>query len=368
MLDLAARLALRGAGYIEPNPMVGAVVVDPGGEVIGLGHHRRFGGPHAEREALDDCRRRGGDPRGGTIYTTLEPCNAQGKQPPCTEAIIRAGPARVVTARRDPHPAKGGGAECLRRAGIAVEFSDISEGAVAVGAPYVKRLTSGLPWVIAKWAQTADGDTRRGPDGSRWICGEAARRRVHRLRARVDAIVTGMGTVLADDPLLIARGVKVRRLARRVVVTTRGAIPEGRILMRTAPQIPLTIATIPQPHDEAAESGGGGDGAPNGVDVLRLPAADDVVDLRALLRELARRYDAATVLLEAGETLLTECFEEEVVDEAIVYLAGAAGMRAPPRGLEGPMGSFLAPDSAFRLWRWRPIGPDLELRYRATDR
>ncbi len=368
MLDLAARLALRGAGYVEPNPMVGAVIVDGRGEVIGLGHHRRFGGPHAEREALDDCRGRGADPRAGTLYCTLEPCNAQGKQPPCTREIARSGVARVVAARPDPSPLKGGGAEWLRAAGVAVEFSEASPLAAWVGAPYAKRLGTGLPWVIAKWAQTVDGDTRRGPDGSRWISGEAARRRVHRLRARVDAIVTGMGTVLADDPLLSARGVKVRRLARRVVVTTRGAIPEGRLLMRTAPQIPLTIATTPQPHDEPPEGSGGGDGTPTGVDILRLPAADDVVDLRAMLRELARRYDAATVLLEAGETLLTECFEEEVVDEAIVYLAAAAGMRAPPRGLEGPIGSFLAPDSAFRLWRWRPIGQDLELRYRATDR
>ncbi len=366
MLDLAARLALRGAGYVEPNPMVGAVLVDPRGEVIGLGHHRRFGGPHAEREAIDDCRGRGADPRGATLYVTLEPCDAHGKQPPCTNAVIGTGIARVVAARRDPSPDKGGGADRLRAAGIAVEFTGDSPLASYVGAPFAKRVTTGLPWVIAKWAQTIDGDTRRGPDGSRWISSEASRRRVHRLRARVDAIVTGMGTVLADDPLLIARGVKVRRLARRVVVTTRGSIPEGRILMRTAPQIPLTIATIPQPHDEAPENSGGVDGAP--VDILRLPAADDVVDLRAMLRELARRYHAATVLLEAGETLLTECFEEEVVDEAVVYLARGACLREPPRTLEGAIGVFLGAGSGFRLWRARPVGPDLELRYLGPER
>ncbi len=360
MLDLTARLALRGAGNVEPNPMVGAVIVDRAGRVIGAGHHEKIGEWHAERQALEACRRLGNDPRGGTMFVTLEPCDTQGRQPPCTQAIVRSGLSRVVAARPDPHDLKGGGGNRLRAAGIEFEFSGASPMATAVGAPFVKRVTTGMPWVVAKWAQTVDGDTRRGPDGSRWISGEGARRRVHRLRARVDAIVTGMGTVLADDPLLIARGVKVRRLARRVVVTTRGAIPEGRILMRTAPQIPLVIATIPRPHEELA-------GSPAGVDVLRLPAADDVVDVRALMRELVRRYDAATVLLEAGETLLTECFEEDVVDEAIVYLAQAAGMEAP-RVLEGAMGQFLADHGAFRLWRSRPVGPDLELRYVAAER
>lgn len=359
LLDLAARLAWRGAGHVEPNPMVGAVIVDTAGRVIGLGHHEEIGQWHAERHALEDCRRRGIDPRGATMYVTLEPCDTQGRQPPCTQAILRSGLARVVAARRDPHALKGGGADRLRSQGLDVVFSDASPMAIAVGAPYAKRTVTGLPWVVAKWAQTQDGDTRRGPDGSRWISGEAARRRVHRLRARMDAIVTGMGTVLADDPLLIARGVRTRRVARRVVVTTRGALPEGRILMRTAPQFPLTIATLPEPRDGDQ----GADAAPTGVDVLRLPAADDLVDLRAMLRELVRRHDTATVLLEAGETLMTESFEEGVVDEAIVFLAGAAELAPEPPRLQGAMGPFLRRDGPFTLWRARPVGADLEIRY-----
>src|ERR1041384_1914007 len=189
MLDLAGRLARGGAGCVEPNPMVGAVVVRDG-VVMGMGHHRRYGGPHAEREALADCRSRGDDPRGATVYVTLEPCCHFGKTPPCTDALIEAGVARVVAARRDPNPASGGGAAVLERAGIGVEFCGNSPSALAVSDPFVKRVTTGLPWVIAKWAQFEDGRMVTRPGEPRWISHEWARRRVHRLRGRVDAIVT----------------------------------------------------------------------------------------------------------------------------------------------------------------------------------
>src|SRR5262245_52581624 len=154
-LDLAARLACRAAGDVEPNPMVGAVIVRDG-RIIGMGHHRKFGGLHAEREALADCRRRDEDPRGATMYVTLEPCRHFGKQPPCTDALIEAGIARVIAARADPDSTSGGGAEVLREAGIPCEFSDASRNAIELSDPFVKRVQTGLPWVIAKWAQTVD--------------------------------------------------------------------------------------------------------------------------------------------------------------------------------------------------------------------
>src|SRR5262245_42932667 len=198
-LRTAARLALRGRGGVEPNPMVGCVIVSapPRSEVVGWGYHRRVGGPHAEIVAL---RRAGPKARGGTMYCTLEPCSHVGRTPPCTAAIIEARIARVVTARRDPNPIAAGGLDCLRDAGIAIEGTDACEAAIAVSDPFAHRVRSGLPWVIAKWAQTADGKvaTRPPHNESQWISSEASRMLVHRERGRVDAIVTGIGTVLRD--------------------------------------------------------------------------------------------------------------------------------------------------------------------------
>ena len=198
MLDLAARLAMRAAGDVEPNPMVGCVIVRPGegdlaSRIIGRGHHRFFGEEHAEAEALADCCRRGQSPRGATMYVTLEPCNHQGKQPPCTDAIIAAGIGRVVCARRDPNPAAAGGEGKLRAAGIDCEVNDSSVLATRLADPFAKRVTTGLPWVIAKWAQTIDGWIATRTGESKWISGAPSRNKVHRIRARVDAIITAIG-------------------------------------------------------------------------------------------------------------------------------------------------------------------------------
>lgn len=355
-LDLAARLALRGAGDVEPNPMVGAVLVDPGGTVIGLGHHRRFGGPHAEREALADCAGRGLSARGATLYVTLEPCRHHGKTPPCTEALIRAGIARVVAARRDPSFEAGGGEAALRGAGVEVRFSDASPLAEYVSAPFIMRTTAGRPWVIAKWAQTLSGDMRGRPDGSRWISSEAARRRVHRLRARVDAIITGMGTVLVDDPMLTARGVaRVRRVARRVLVTTRAGVPEALVLTRTAAAAPVIVATchpapvMPEPP----------------LELISLPARKSGVDLAALLRELTQRHQATNVLVEAGPTLLASFFAARLVDEAVVHLARGAGSTSTPVLPDGPVAEELA--RRYVLVRRVSVGGDAELRFLRRD-
>ncbi|GAF88580.1 unnamed protein product, partial [marine sediment metagenome] len=204
MMARAIALARRGEGHVEPNPMVGCVIVR-NRRSIGEGYHRRFGGPHAEIEALLACTR---DPQGATVYVSLEPCCHHGKTPPCTDALIAARVARVVVAARDPNPVvRGRGIRRLRTAGIDVETGVLEGEAAEVLAPYATRVRLYRPFVIAKWAQSLDGKLATRTGHSQWISCEASRRRVHRLRARVDAILVGCGTVLADDPLLTARGV-----------------------------------------------------------------------------------------------------------------------------------------------------------------
>lgn len=369
MLDLAAGVALRGAGRVEPNPMVGCVLVRDGA-VIGVGHHRRYGGPHAERDALASCKRQGHDPHGCTAYVTLEPCNAQGKQPACSAALIEAGVARVVYARRDPNGAKGGGADTLRAAGIVCE--ECSESAMAFGlaAPFLKRLATGLPWVIAKWAQTIDGRVATRTGESKWISNDRSRRRVHRVRSRVDAVLTGIGTVIADDPMLTARGVGVRRVARRVVADTDLDLPLGCALVRTAREVPtivacdasLVTAEIAREKVRALQSAG--------VHVLGVPArtrsgSASGIDLGALLRVLNAEHQVATVLVEAGPGLMGSLVEDDLVDEAVIYIAPMLlGDELAKSAAVGRVAEHLRAARRFELWRARPIGSDLEVIYR----
>lgn len=340
--------------------MVGAVVVR-GGRVIGVGHHRRYGGLHAEREALADCRRRGEDARGATVFVTLEPCCHHGKQPPCTDALIEAGVARVVFARRDPHELSCGGAEVLRRAGIECELSEASVLATRLSDPFIKRVTTGLPWVIAKWAQTADGRLVTGAGEPRWISNELSRRRVHRLRARVDVIVTGIGTVLADDPELTARGVRrVRRVARRVVLDPRGEMPrECRLLEAAGPVV------VVRSGEGGGQSTGGhaASGTGGRAQVEKVEAAGDGerLDLVAVVRMLGERYGATNVMLECGPRLLGAFAETGLIDEAFVYVApDAAGTPAEAPSL-GPTEAWV---HRLELVRSRPLGGDRELWFR----
>jgi diaminohydroxyphosphoribosylaminopyrimidine deaminase / 5-amino-6-(5-phosphoribosylamino)uracil reductase len=371
MLNLAARLALRGAGYVEPNPMVGAVIVREG-VIIGMGHHRRFGGLHAEREALADCRARGNDPRSATIYVTLEPCRHFGKQPPCTDALIEAGLARVVFAREDPGEASGGGAAVLMQRGIQCQLSGACGLATGISDPFVRRAKTGLPWVTVKWAQTVQGRIATQAGENRWISNELSRRRVHLMRARVDAVLTGIGTVLADDPMLTARDVFVRRVARRVVVDTHLRLPLESALVRTAGQVPTIVAC------SAAHIAGAGAKARDelhraGVTVIgvseRQTAGGPGVDLRELFLILMRDHGVATALVEGGPTLISSLFEADLVDEAIVYVAPlaveeeqtrlAALARTAPRLVDGKQ---------FTIWRQSQLVDDAELVYRRATR
>ncbi len=361
-LDLAARLGLRGWGHVEPNPMVGCVLVRPrsagqlneplAARLIGMGHHRRFGGPHAEAEALAHARALGHSPRGSTAYCTLEPCAARGKQPPCADALIEAGVARVVCAAADPTPSKGGGAACLRAAGIEVALTDASRDAVELSRPWIKRVTTGLPWVIAKWAQTLDGKVATRTGESRWISGERSRAAVHRTRGRVDAILTGISTVKADNPRLDARGVTIRRRAARVVIDPALQMPaeaamysvtEGGPIVRVA----SADAKARQPAEPRREE-----------QVVFVPGDGRHIDLRAMLATLASR-SISTVLSECGPGLQSALLAAGLVDELHIYLAptilGDGEARAAVRGWAN---GALADAVRFERVFSKSIGPD----------
>ncbi|HYE61465.1 MAG TPA: bifunctional diaminohydroxyphosphoribosylaminopyrimidine deaminase/5-amino-6-(5-phosphoribosylamino)uracil reductase RibD [Phycisphaerales bacterium] len=372
MLDLAARAALRAAGHAEPNPLVGCVLVKDG-RVLGIGHHRRYGGLHAEREALLSCQRQGNDPRGSTAYVTLEPCNGHGKQPPCSQALVEAGVARVVYARPDPNPPKSGGAMTLRQAGIACELSTDSPLASGLAAPFVKRLATGLPWTIAKWAQTIDGRIATRTGESKWISNERSRVRVHRLRGRVDAILTGIGTVLADDPLLTPRGVRARRVPKRVIADTDLDLPASSMLASTAKDTPtllaceasLTTAEITKHRVAYLQS--------LGVQVIPIPTRPRAgsasgIDLAALLRVLAAEHQVATVMVEAGPGLLGSLVEEDLIDEAVIYIAPMLlGDELAKSVAVGRVAEQLKSARRFDLWCVRPVGGDVELTYRRRE-
>lgn len=362
MLRRAALAGWRGLGHVEPNPAVGCVIASPHGTVLGIGHHERFGGPHAEARALERCRELGRDPRGATAYVTLEPCNAHGRNPPCSEALIAAGIARVVYARGDVNPLKSGGAARLRAAGVRVDHVSCAL-ASALAAPWARRFEHGLPWVIAKWAQTIDGRIATSSGDSKWISCPASRRRVHALRARVDAIITGVGTVLADDPLLTARGVPVRRIARRVVIDPRLRLPSGCALLRSLDRAPLTLVTS-QTTDRARVARAAELSA-MGVEVLALPPASagqlPIIDV---LRYLVSTHDASNVLVEAGPRLTGSMLRERHINELLVFIAPTilGDPRGLPPGDTGPA-TTIAAAHRFTLTRARTLSGDVVLRY-----
>jgi diaminohydroxyphosphoribosylaminopyrimidine deaminase/5-amino-6-(5-phosphoribosylamino)uracil reductase len=335
----ALELAVRGVGAVEPNPPVGAVIVAPDGRQIAAGWHRRFGGPHAEADALADAAARGADVRGAAMYVTLEPCTAFGgkKTPPCADALIAAGLRRVVVAMPDPDAnVSGRGIARLRDAGIDVAVGLCQAAAGQLLAPYVKLRTLRRPWVIAKWAQTADGFLALPPGAGRWISSEASRRRAHELRAICDAVAVGIGTVLADDPLLTNRS-GVGRTPARVVLDTNLRIPAGCKLVATAATggpatgpagviVATTAAAVEANREKAAELRSAG------VELLELPSPEGAISLPALLDALGRRA-WTRLLIEGGARLLAAVLEAELADEVWAFISpgrlGPAGKGLP---------------------------------------
>jgi len=326
----AIELARRGEGCVEPNPMVGCVIVRDD-ETIAEGWHERFGGPHAEIHALQKA---GDRARGATAYVSLEPCCHHGKTPPCSDALLAAGVSRVVIAMADPFPqVDGGGAEQLRAAGVDVTVGIAEAEARRLNAPYLKLVERGRPWVIAKWAMTLDGRIATRTGDSQWISGAASRAIVHRLRGRVDGILVGRGTAEADDPLLTARPPQdetPRRVAARIVVDSQASLARGSRLVQTAAEAPVLVVAGPAaPAENVARL------REAGCEVLRCESERREERLEQLLDELGRRR-MTNVLVEGGAGLLGSLFDAGAVDEVHVFIApkivGGAAALSPIGG------------------------------------
>ncbi|MDA0588896.1 MAG: bifunctional diaminohydroxyphosphoribosylaminopyrimidine deaminase/5-amino-6-(5-phosphoribosylamino)uracil reductase RibD [Planctomycetota bacterium] len=348
----AIALARQGLGFVEPNPAVGAVLVDARRNLLGEGWHERFGGPHAEVNALADFKNRNSDAKArselaatATLFVTLEPCCHTGKTPPCTDAVLASGVRRVVVALGDPSlHVSGGGIAQLKRAGIDVSVGLLEAEVRQLNAPFLKLAQTGLPYVHVKWAMTLDGNIATRTGSSQWISNEKSRAVVHELRGRMDAIIVGAGTARADDPSLTARS-PGPRTATRVVVDSQAALSVESQLVKTVADAPVLVATLESaPEDRIAIL------QTVGVDVVRLPALASGnrlpesarPDLRALLIELGRR-GMTNVLVEGGSDLLGSLFDldlkegQQLVDEAHIFVApkfaGGAKAVSPVGGI-----------------------------------
>jgi diaminohydroxyphosphoribosylaminopyrimidine deaminase / 5-amino-6-(5-phosphoribosylamino)uracil reductase len=315
-LERTLELAERGRGRTSPNPLVGAVLVKAG-RPIGEGFHAEPGQLHAEPAALADCLE---DPDGATLYVSLEPCAHHGRTPPCAEAIIAAGIGRVVIASDDPTPkASGRGPELLRAHGVEVEWAaaELAHAARLLNQPFRKRARTGRPHVVFKSALTLDGKIATRDGGSRWISNEASRALVHRRRAEVDAVIVGIGTALADDPLLTARlddGAPVRQ-PRRVVFDSQARLPLEGALVRTVAEAPLAVVcSSAAPVDARAAL------AAAGAEVLVVDGADEPTRVQQGLSALGE-LDVQSVLLEGGPRLAGAFLDAGEVDEMLAFVA-----------------------------------------------
>lgn len=346
----ALRLAEKGLTTTTPNPRVGCVIVRDG-QIVGAGWHERAGQPHAEIHAL----RAAGDlARGATAYVTLEPCSHHGRTPPCANALIDAGVARVVAAMRDPNPqVAGGGIHLLTLAGIQAEVGLLEEPARELNLGFIARMTRGHPWLRLKTAASLDGRTALANGESKWITGPAARADVQVWRARACAILTGIGTVLADDPRMNVRDIATPRQPLKVIVDSRlETPPTAQILAGGA----LIVCAEADPGRRAELEAAG-------AEILVLPAAHGRVDLPALMHELGRR-GLNEIHAEAGATLNGALLEAGLVDEWIAYTAPVV-MGADARGLFNlPPLADMAQRRHFKLHDTRMVGGDLRLTLR----
>jgi diaminohydroxyphosphoribosylaminopyrimidine deaminase/5-amino-6-(5-phosphoribosylamino)uracil reductase len=358
----AVELAEGGRGRVSPNPLVGAVIVRHE-EVLGEGFHAELGGRHAEVAALADAEARGNDVAGATMHVTLEPCAHHGRQPPCTDAIVAAGISRVVIGCDDPSAkASGRGPGTLRDEGIEVDFAEGAEASAArlLIQPFRKHARTGRPLVIHKAAMSLDGRTAAASGDSRWISGPESRRLVHRWRAEADAICVGIGTALADDPLLTARDVDAQRQPLRVVFDSAARLPLDSKLFGSLEAAPLLVFHGP---DAAAERVDALREA--GADVLAAPADRSGAIARAL-DELGRR-DATSLILEGGATLAGAFLTAGEIDELRLFV-GPVLLGGEGRPLFAGAGSEQVADAIRPLATdSEPIGEDLLVRARLRE-
>jgi diaminohydroxyphosphoribosylaminopyrimidine deaminase/5-amino-6-(5-phosphoribosylamino)uracil reductase len=307
----ALRLAEQGLYTTAPNPRVGCVLVRDG-EVVGEGWHEYAGGPHAEVNALTAAGRAAA---GATAYVTLEPCSHHGRTPPCADALVEAGISRVVAAMKDPNPRVAGeGLARLREAGVTVATGLLEQEAEALNPGFVKRMRTGMPYLRCKLAASLDGRTAMASGESKWITSEPARRDVHRLRARSSAVMTGIGTVLADDPSLNVRleGYETLRHPLRVVLDPRLSTPEDARMLHLPGETLIVTASDDEEQRECLEAAG--------AEVVRLAGGPDAIDLPALMRLLGER-NMNEVLLETGATLSGAALRAGIIDELNIYMA-----------------------------------------------
>lgn len=329
----ALELAERGRGAVEPNPLVGAVLAR-GDELLAEGWHQRFGGPHAEVEVFDQWVARGDTkiPLGATLYVTLEPCCHYGKTPPCTDRVLTSGIGRVVVAMTDPFPrVSGQGINLLRAAGCQVEVGLLESESRRLNAPYLHLLATGRPYVHAKWAMTLDGKITTATGESKWITNETSRVHAHQFRGTLDAIIVGLGTVIADDPLLTARP-PGSRTPCRVVLDCRARLPLHSQLARTANETRTLVVVT-----EAAPSAHLAGLRQAGCEYLMVPTDDDgTIALGPLLTTMGQ-WRWTNVLVEGGPTLLGAFLREGWIDALRVYLAprlvGGLNAKSPIAGL-----------------------------------
>jgi len=313
----ALTLAERGLYTATPNPRVGCVVVKDGA-VVGEGFHLRAGEPHAEVNALKQAREHGRDARGGTLYVTLEPCNHYGRTPPCVDAILTAGIGRVVAAMPDPNPAAGNGAERLRTAGIVVDMGLLENEARELNIGFISRMARGTPWVRVKLAVSVDGRSALTNGASQWITGPDARADGHAWRARACAVLTGVGTILQDDPQLTVRDVDTTRQPLRVIVDRNADTPPKARVLGGGPSLVVT-------------AGARNNGWPANVETLALPDSAGRIDLTAMMRSLAGR-GVNELHVEAGARLNGALIGDGLVDELLVYVAPSV-LGDPARGM-----------------------------------
>jgi len=351
-MDRALALAALGMYTAPPNPRVGCVIVRDG-VVLGEGFHRAPGTAHAEVDALADVRRHGHDPRGATLYVTLEPCNHHGRTPPCVDAVINAGIARVVAAMADPDPAAAGGAQRLRGAGIAVDIGLAADAALELNPGFVSRVTRGRPWLRLKVATSLDGRTALASGESQWITGAAARADGHAWRARACAILTGVGTVLYDDPQMTVREIVTSRQPLRVIVDRHGQTPASARILEGAGALIVT-------------NGERNNAWPAQVETLALPDAYGRVDLTAMLQALGAR-GINELHVEAGARLNGALLEAGLVDELLLYVAPRV-IGDPARGaFERPLAlTSLAATESFAWHDVQRVGSDLRIRMQRT--
>ena len=307
----ALALAKKGAGFVSPNPMVGAVIVK-NGEIIGEGYHEKYGELHAERNALKNCKE---SPKGATLYVTLEPCCHYGKTPPCTEAIIESGISRVVIGTLDVNPVVAGkGAKILADNGVRVEVGVLEKECRKLNRIFNKYMTSKLPYVVMKYAMTADGKIATVSGESRWITGDAARENVHRLRKNLSGIMVGVSTVIADDPSLNCRLKEPSKDPVRIICDSHLKTPLDSNVVKTARINQTIIATSSEDSRRISEY------EKSGCKVINIPQGSNGIDLNFLMRELGN-MGIDSILLEGGGTINYSALESKIVDEIHIHMA-----------------------------------------------